>query len=225
MTCITQTHPLVLGQKHIEGLIQTMLADELDEETIGAGNYVRVPIVAAAAGVVTSVLDHASYGNYIVILHDNGLRTLYAHNHRNIVTSGRIEQGKPIAIMGNTGNSDGPHLHFELRPTNDDQFRVNALAMYERRDHRKIAGEPNPNPLFKCIAPACRNGCIEGGPSWDRQVGGGLNSVVGYDGATRFRGGHNFVYNPSFDPTFFNGGFTNGNNRRWWQTTQNSWLY
>ena len=73
------------------------------------------PIMASLSGTVIRSEYHASWGNYVAIEHQNGLTTLYAHNHRNLVEVGQtVEQGEVIASMGSTGNSTGPHLHFEV---------------------------------------------------------------------------------------------------------------
>ncbi|TPR55337.1 peptidoglycan DD-metalloendopeptidase family protein [Enterococcus sp. OL5] len=73
------------------------------------------PIFASLAGTVIRSEYHASWGNYVAIEHENGLTTLYAHNNQNLVTVGQtVEQGEIIASMGSTGNSTGPHLHFEV---------------------------------------------------------------------------------------------------------------
>lgn len=73
-------------------------------------------IVAADSGVVVvSVKNHWSYGNYVVIDHGNGYRTLYAHCSSILTSQGTIvSRGDVIATVGNTGNSTGPHLHFEV---------------------------------------------------------------------------------------------------------------
>jgi murein DD-endopeptidase MepM/ murein hydrolase activator NlpD len=77
------------------------------------------PIFAAANGTVLISKNsgwNGGYGNYVVIGHDNGTQTLYAHNNRNIVYPGqRIVQGQVIAYVGNTGRSTGNHVHFEIR--------------------------------------------------------------------------------------------------------------
>lgn len=74
-------------------------------------------ILAAAAGTVSYVnYSNVSYGNCIKIAHGNGVETLYAHLSSIYVTEGQtISQGQLIATMGSTGNSTGPHLHFEVR--------------------------------------------------------------------------------------------------------------
>lgn len=76
-------------------------------------------IMASAAGVV--IVDRrggwgGGYGNYLVIAHDNGTQTLYAHNSKNLVTVGeKVYQGQAISLMGSTGRSTGSHVHFEIR--------------------------------------------------------------------------------------------------------------
>jgi murein DD-endopeptidase MepM/ murein hydrolase activator NlpD len=56
------------------------------------------------------------YGNLVVIDHQNGYETIYAHLQAFFVSAGQsVAQGTVIAAMGSTGNSSGPHLHFEIR--------------------------------------------------------------------------------------------------------------
>lgn len=70
---------------------------------------------AAAPGVVTLVGWHGGYGYAVTIRHPGGWSTLYAHNSRLLVTEGqRVEGGEVISLVGNSGNSTGPHLHFEI---------------------------------------------------------------------------------------------------------------
>jgi murein DD-endopeptidase MepM/ murein hydrolase activator NlpD len=76
----------------------------------------RTPIYAAADGTVTfSGWNSGGYGNMIIVDHGNGLFTRYAHNTRNLMNVGdAVKQGDVIALMGSTGRSTGPHLHFEV---------------------------------------------------------------------------------------------------------------
>lgn len=75
------------------------------------------PIYAADDGVVAGVGSGTTgYGNYVVIAHAGGLLTLYGHLERSVVKVGdAVMQGQPIGLEGSTGNSTGPHLHFEVR--------------------------------------------------------------------------------------------------------------
>lgn len=86
---------------------------------IDIGAPVGTPVVAAASGQVIISRSggwNGGYGNYIVVKHDNGTQTLYAHLSRNDVWSGAwVERGQQIGAIGNTGRSTGPHLHFEVR--------------------------------------------------------------------------------------------------------------
>jgi murein DD-endopeptidase MepM/ murein hydrolase activator NlpD len=72
-------------------------------------------IHAAAAGTVIYAGWLGGYGNLVVIDHGNGLATAYAHQQQIYVFSGTVAQGQTIGEVGSTGNSTGPHLHFEVR--------------------------------------------------------------------------------------------------------------
>lgn len=76
---------------------------------------VGTPIYAAAGGVVESAERHPEFGNVVKIDHGNGLSTLYAHTLKFVVKAGDIvRKGQQIALVGTTGRSTGPHLHFEV---------------------------------------------------------------------------------------------------------------
>lgn len=72
-------------------------------------------VVAVAAGVVTWAGVRAGYGRLVEISHGNGFVTRYAHNARSLVKVGdTVTRGEPIALMGSSGRSTGPHVHFEV---------------------------------------------------------------------------------------------------------------
>lgn len=79
---------------------------------------IGTPIYAADAGKVTKVSSSGPYGNHVQIEHNvDGQKwtTVYAHMHKVEVKAGQtVSQGEPIGQIGNTGNSSGPHLHFEI---------------------------------------------------------------------------------------------------------------
>jgi len=81
-------------------------------------------IFAAADGVVDEVVySEEGYGNYVILVHENGYRTLYAHCQEIMVSlNQKITAGQQIATMGSTGNSTGSHLHFEL--LDDDRISI-----------------------------------------------------------------------------------------------------
>jgi LysM repeat protein len=86
---------------------------------VDLSSYYGAPVMAAADGdviVARSGGYNGGYGSYIVIRHDNGTQTLYAHLSSVRVSVGqRVSQGFVIGAEGSTGRSTGPHLHFEVR--------------------------------------------------------------------------------------------------------------
>ena len=73
------------------------------------------PVVAVAAGIVTWAGDRSGYGTLVEINHGNGYITRYAHNESTLVAVGQsVTRGERIALMGSTGHSTGPHVHFEV---------------------------------------------------------------------------------------------------------------
>lgn len=86
---------------------------------IDIANGTGTNIYASDSGVVTRASAYTTYGNCIVINHGNGYSTLYAHLSKFKVQVGdQVQQGQAIGLMGSTGYSTGPHLHFEIRYNN-----------------------------------------------------------------------------------------------------------
>ena len=91
---------------------------------IGGVGY-TTSVLATKAGVVITAERSSSYGNYVVISHGPGNRTLYAHMSSLSVKEGdTVTQGQVIGITGSTGISSGPHLHYEIF---ENDSRVNPL--------------------------------------------------------------------------------------------------
>lgn len=73
-------------------------------------------VYASSAGTVTRAGWSSSYGYCVYIQHPDGIETRYAHNSKLLVSVGQyVKQGQSIALSGNTGDSTGPHVHFEVR--------------------------------------------------------------------------------------------------------------
>lgn len=73
-------------------------------------------IYATADGVVKRAMTNGSYGKYVEIDHQNGYITSFAHMHSFVVRKGdRVQRGQLIGLVGNTGRSTGPHLHYEVK--------------------------------------------------------------------------------------------------------------
>lgn len=105
-------------------------------------------VVAAYPGkVVVSKYNRRGYGNYVMIEHANGTRTLYAHLQKRLVDVGAtVEGGQLIGKGGNTGRSSGPHLHFEIRY---GEVNIDPATVF---DFEK--GELLPNTDRYALAPA-----------------------------------------------------------------------
>ena len=87
-------------------------------------------IVAAESGTVilANYGWNGGYGNYIILSHGNGITTRYAHASQLYVTAGQtVSKGQVIAAVGTTGNSTGPHLHFEVRVNGSHTNPLNYL--------------------------------------------------------------------------------------------------
>ncbi len=74
------------------------------------------PVYAVLNGTVAFAGTQRGYGNVIILEHKGYVMTIYAHNETNLVRLGeKVKQGQPIATIGETGTTSGPHLHFEYR--------------------------------------------------------------------------------------------------------------
>jgi murein DD-endopeptidase MepM/ murein hydrolase activator NlpD len=72
-------------------------------------------VISVAAGLVTFAGERSGFGQMVEINHGNGLATRYCHNERLVVKQGdMVRKGQELALMGSTGRSTGPHLHFEV---------------------------------------------------------------------------------------------------------------
>ena len=94
-----------------------LYTDESPHRGIDYGTPMRTEILAAADGIVWAVGNlTVGYGKYVVISHGNGVfRTLYAHlDEIHVKEKQEVKQGQVIGLSGTSGNSTGPHLHFEL---------------------------------------------------------------------------------------------------------------
>jgi len=85
----------------------------------------ETPIYAVMSGTVRLAAAGESYGNYVILDHQNGFSTVYAHCSKLLVKEGEpIQKGQKIALVGSTGAATGPHLHFEVR---QDEIRLDPL--------------------------------------------------------------------------------------------------
>jgi murein DD-endopeptidase MepM/ murein hydrolase activator NlpD len=94
----------------------------------------RTPEYAAGDGVVLRAGAASGFGLAVYILHDNGDVTVYGHMDSILVEPGQyVEAGETIALLGNRGQSTGPHLHFEVHKGGEDGQRVDPVAWLNAR--------------------------------------------------------------------------------------------
>lgn len=85
---------------------------------IDIGVPVGTPVVAAADGVVTFAGEQSGYGTHVEVRHADGTVTTYSHlSEVDTIVGQKVRAGQQIAQSGNSGHSTGPHLHFEVHPT------------------------------------------------------------------------------------------------------------
>ena len=128
-----------------------LYTDESPHRGIDYGCPSFTPVLASADGTVTTVGNlEVGYGKYIKIFHDDQYETLYAHLSRIDVKYGqKVKRGGQIGVSGNSGNSTGPHLHFEVRkngiPVDPKPLMMNEIDGYpanyspvEKTDFEKV---------------------------------------------------------------------------------------
>jgi murein DD-endopeptidase MepM/ murein hydrolase activator NlpD len=94
---------------------------------------------AAAGGTVAYAGSLRGYGRMIIIIHDGGFATVYAHNARQHVRAGaRVRRGDLIATVGRSGRTTGPNLHFEVRR---HDVAYDPLALLPLTDQRVARGD------------------------------------------------------------------------------------
>lgn len=113
----SRTHP-ISGKSSFHGGVD-----------IGAPGGTR--IIAAKAGTVVISAYNSSYGNYVVLAHYDGSKTLYAHMKSRAASEGQsINQGQTIGYVGSTGSSTGNHLHFEVWKGSSSSTRTNPMGFF-----------------------------------------------------------------------------------------------
>jgi murein DD-endopeptidase MepM/ murein hydrolase activator NlpD len=97
----------------------------------------RTPEYAAVDGVVLRAGSASGFGLAVYILHENGDVTVYGHMDSILVEPGEyVEAGETIALLGNRGQSTGPHLHFEVHQGGEDGKRINPVPWLAARGVR-----------------------------------------------------------------------------------------
>lgn len=130
---ITVTGKKICLKKPVVGVTTSVFGDEVARSISHKGHdwAVRVgtPVMAAEDGIVEKAYYSASYGYNILLKHSENLKTRYAHLSKLSVQVGeKVQQGQIIGLSGSTGESTGPHLHFEVEK---DGIKVNPIDYLE----------------------------------------------------------------------------------------------
>lgn len=88
--------------------------DDIENDGIGDLGEGKVGVLAAASGHASVYPNHGDYGNAVIIDHGGGYETIYGHLYSFMVSEGEVKQGQVLGTLGNTGNSGGPHVHFQV---------------------------------------------------------------------------------------------------------------
>ena len=116
---VTSSGPEIIGYylHPVPGAIRTQGIHGYNAVDLAARTGTSVRAAAAGTVIVSRTTGwNSGYGAYVVVRHDNGTQTLYAHMSRVDVSVGDVvAQGTALGAVGNTGRSTGPHLHFEVR--------------------------------------------------------------------------------------------------------------
>lgn len=147
--------------------------------SLNIGDTVR----AAIDGTVLRVSnDPRGYGLFVCIRHDNGLETRYAHLSRTLAIAGeRVYAGDPIGLGGSTGNSTGPHLHFETRVHGD---AVDPTTMFDfsmpggRNPYRTLADLDSGNPAYQITRTPKSSGTGASRNTYVVRVGDTIGSIA-----------------------------------------------
>ena len=134
--CIYPTFGMISSDYGLR--IHPIYGELLFHDGIDFFNEIGTPIYATADGVVRNISYENGYGKRMFITHSEGYETHYAHLYSYLVKEGDVvRKGQIIALMGNSGLSTGPHLHYEVI---DNGYKTNPRAYLNRIDTTKFAG-------------------------------------------------------------------------------------
>jgi predicted chitinase len=165
-----------------------------DHKGLDIGKPTGTPIQAVKDGVVVSAGDGGGYGNLTVIKHDDGTVSMYAHQSSiNVKPGQEVKAGDVIGKVGSTGNSTGPHLHFEVRRGSAQGEVLDPVAYLEGSENVK-AIDPGNGQSFASDSSGVGGGNSPsnmslGGSSSGGRAGGGASGGSGGGSAGGSGGG------------------------------------
>ncbi len=169
-------------------------------------------VMAVATGVVSYVGERMGYGNVVEVNHGNGYVTRYAHNQKNLVKVGdTVQKGDVLSLMGSTGRSTGPHVHFEVLR---DGRQIDPMSFINRNASSPLTAARCAAPLGGRLEEGCRGaGAERNGPVRPRCLrrrAGPPPDPASRPGTPALRRGchpvgephHSLVHYPAFWPAF-----------------------
>ncbi|MDE6740736.1 MAG: peptidoglycan DD-metalloendopeptidase family protein [Muribaculaceae bacterium] len=141
---------------------------------------------AAISGTVERIsYDHDGYGHYVVMTHPDGMETLYGHLEYALVSQGQtVFAGQPVGIGGNTGNSTGPHLHFEARVGG---VAIDPTLIFDFYGHSIYYADETPAPKAKAPVYTHQSKSLKKEDTYIVRVGDTQESVARQAGITVMR--------------------------------------
>lgn len=140
LTCTPSIAPVRGWVSSNFGLRKSPFTDQVEfHNGIDISTRKGSPVLATADGIVIRSTKEAGFGNIIEISHGYALKTIYAHNDKNLVkVNQKVKRGDTIALVGSTGRSTGNHLHYEVHfngvSVNPKNYILNSIAVASREE-------------------------------------------------------------------------------------------
>ncbi len=119
----------------VEGFVSKGIDNEKEHDGIDIACSLNAKVLSSQKGIIVFADEIQSFGNTIIIAHPNQYFSLYAHLNKSVVSSKNyVEKGQLIGYAGQSGNTDGPHLHFEIWKNDTIIDPRNLIKEYRMKD-------------------------------------------------------------------------------------------
>ena len=119
----------------VEGFVSKGIDNEKEHDGIDIACSLNAKVLSSQKGIIVFSDEIQSFGNTVIIAHPNQYFSLYAHLNKSVVSSKNyVEKGQLIGYAGQSGNTDGPHLHFEIWKNDTIIDPRNLIKEYRMKD-------------------------------------------------------------------------------------------